>query len=117
MTIDKERLRVLIKELRTDARVDSLFGGAARNKLSARAADVLTEFEAENAALAAEVERLRKDAGRYQWLRGQFWHKSSLFVVQGDKSNVMLGTRCPSKSSLDDAIDAAMADKGGVSES
>ena len=61
MTIDKERLRVLIKELRTDARVDSLFGGAARNKLSERAADVLTEFEAENAALAAEVERLRKD--------------------------------------------------------
>ena len=64
MTIDKERLRVLIKELRTDARVDSLFGGAATNKLSERAADVLTEFEAENAALAAEVERLRIDVRR-----------------------------------------------------
>ena len=67
---------------------------------------------AENAALAAEVERLRTNAARYEWLRGQFWHKSNLFVVQGDKSNVMLGTRCPSKSSLDAAIDAAMADKG-----
>ena len=66
----------------------------------------------ENAALAAEVERLRTNAARYEWLRGQFWHKSNLFVVQGDKSNVMLGTRCPSKSSLDAAIDAAMADKG-----
>jgi len=57
---------------------------------------------------------LCKDAGRYQWLRAQFWHKSKLFVVEGDKSNVMLGTRCPSKSSLDDAIDAAMADKGAT---
>ena len=64
--------------------------------------------------LESEVERLRTNAARYEWLRGQFWHKSNLFVVQGDKSNVMLGTRCPSKSSLDAAIDAAMADKGGT---
>lgn len=72
----------------------------------------LKRAEQMDAALAAEVERLRTNAARYEWLRGQFWHKSNLFVVQGDKSNVMLGTRCPSKSSLDVAIDAAMADKG-----
>lgn len=76
------------------------------------ARDAIPALLSENAALAAEVERLRKNAARYEWLRAQFWHKSNLFVVQGDKSNVMLGTRCPSKSSLDDAIDAAMADKG-----
>ena len=111
-------------------------------------AKLFDEERQKNAALAAEVERLRadhaaalglvadvrfalgdngkrmqseliewatglcKDAGRYQWLRAQFWHKSKLFVVHGDKSSVMLGTRCPSKSSLDVAIDAALADKG-----
>lgn len=80
----------------------------------AAARDAVPALLAENAALAAEVDRLRTNAARYEWLRGQFWHKSNLFVVQGDKSNVMLGTRCPSKSSLDAAIDAAMADKGGA---
>ena len=75
-------------------------------------AKLFDEERQKNAALAAEVERLRTNAARYQWLRAQFWHKSNLFVVQGDKSNVMLGTRCPSKSQLDGAIDAAMADKG-----
>ena len=88
-----ERLRARVQEL----------GQIARENRSVKVVE-----------LESEVERLRTNAARYEWLRGQFWHKSNLFVVQGDKSNVMLGTRCPSKSSLDAAIDAAMADKGGT---
>ena len=60
------------------------------------------------AALVAEVERLRKDAGRYQWLRSQHWSDGQLAVVVNAKVNVRLGANCPSHELLDEAIDAAM---------
>jgi hypothetical protein len=60
------------------------------------------------AALVAEIERLRKDAGRYQWLRSQHWSDGQLAVVVNAKVNVRLGANCPSHELLDEAIDAAM---------
>jgi hypothetical protein len=59
--------------------------------------------------IVAEVHRLREDAERYRWLRGQYWDASNLFVVAGSKSQVRLGTDCPNHDRLDAAIDAARA--------
>jgi len=56
---------------------------------------------------AAEADRL--DAERYRFMRDQHWHSSDLFVVQGGKSKVSLGSNCPSGELLDQAIDAALA--------
>jgi len=59
----------------------------------------------ENAALAAENERLRKDAERYQWLRsrlpGSLYRIAGVIYSEGGEG-------------VDAAIDAAMADKGGA---
>jgi hypothetical protein len=55
-----------------------------------------------------ELVQLKKDAERYQWLRQQHWNEAEMFVVVGSKSQVRLGTDCPSLALLDAAIDAAM---------
>ena len=60
-------------------------------------------------ALTLENRRLRVDSERYRWLRGQYWNTANLFVVAGSKSQVRLGTDCPSHDRLDVAIDAARA--------
>jgi hypothetical protein len=49
-----------------------------------------------------------RDAARYRWLRQQQWNAADMFVVAGSKSQVRLGTDCPSLVRLDDAIDAAL---------
>ncbi|CAE6899696.1 hypothetical protein [Paraburkholderia domus] len=49
-----------------------------------------------------------RDAARYRWLRRQHWNEADMFVVAGSKSQVRLGTDCPSLVRLDDAIDAAL---------
>ncbi|HVM91356.1 MAG TPA: hypothetical protein VMT67_01020 [Terriglobales bacterium] len=49
------------------------------------------------------------DAERYRWLRQQHWNEADMFVVAGSKSQVYLGTDCPSCDRLDAAIDAARA--------
>ncbi|MFL9899030.1 hypothetical protein PQR71_12850 [Paraburkholderia fungorum] len=50
-----------------------------------------------------------RDAARYRWLRRQHWNEAEMFVVAGSKSQVRVGTDCPSLVRLDDAIDAALA--------
>ncbi len=61
---------------------------------------------------AKQLDALVTDAKRYRWLRGQKWERANLFVVAGSKSQVRLGTDCPSDERLDVAIDAAMAQEG-----
>jgi hypothetical protein len=55
----------------------------------------------------AELEAVSKDAERYRWLRSQHWSESRLFVVEG-KDKVQLGTICPSRELLDEAIDVGI---------
>ena len=54
-----------------------------------------------------EIERLRADAERYQWLRKQHWAESKLCVVADPKTAVRLGSDCPSLERLDEIIDNA----------
>ena len=77
----------------------------ANAEFIAAARDAVPALLAENAALAAEVERLRKDAARYQWLRsrlpGSAYRIAGVIYSEGGEG-------------VDAAIDAAMADKGGA---
>ena len=52
---------------------------------------------------------LVKDAARYRWLREQHWSDSKFAVVSNPKTAVNLGSICPSRELLDEAIDEAMA--------
>lgn len=56
----------------------------------------------------AEIESLRKDADRYQWLRIADWWRSPVCVIRNPKEQAKLGSDCPSGDRLDAAIDAAM---------
>lgn len=56
-----------------------------------------------------ELEAVVRDAERYRWLRAQQWDVANLFVIAGSKSQVRLGTDCPSLDRLDEAIDAQMS--------
>ncbi|MDA8485111.1 hypothetical protein NNO07_18755 [Pseudomonas resinovorans] len=58
--------------------------------------------------IAAGVEALRKDAGRYRALREMNWCHGPLAVVADPYSRIKLGSDCPSRDRLDEAIDAAM---------
>lgn len=58
--------------------------------------------------LERELEQLRKDAGRYQWLRNQHWESSPFCVVRNPKSAVKLGHDCPSAERLDKEIDSQL---------
>ncbi|OXJ16301.1 hypothetical protein [Burkholderia sp. HI2500] len=73
-----------------------------------RAADLLRE----NVPSETPTDNDEIDAERYRWLRKQYWHESSLFVVAGSKSRIQLGTDCPADDRLDAAIDAARAGEG-----
>lgn len=62
-------------------------------------------------ALLAECEELRKallDAKRYRLLRECCWDSSDVCVVVNPKSNVRLGTDCPSGSRLDSLLDSKL---------
>lgn len=58
--------------------------------------------------LRSEVERLRKNADRYEWLRAQHWSDADVAVVCQPKKSIRLGFDCPSLQRLDDLIDSAM---------
>ncbi len=58
---------------------------------------------------ATALERLRKDAERYRWLREQHWSEAEICVVTNPKDAIKLGYYCPSSVRLDSAIDAAIA--------
>jgi cysteinyl-tRNA synthetase len=68
-------------------------------------------FELSNANPAASS---TKDAQRYRWLRQQQWDSSDIFVVTGSKSQIKLGTYCPSLNLLDEAIDSAISMKAAI---
>lgn len=55
-----------------------------------------------------QLTELEKDAGRYRWLREQHWSDSTLAVICNPTCNVLIGTYCPSKDLLDEAIDGLM---------
>jgi len=59
-----------------------------------------------------ELAEVRKDAGRYRFLRGCDWFSSPLCVLSEPKkavdTSLMLGADCPSRDRLDAAIDAAI---------
>ena len=63
------------------------------------------------AALRAQPDHseLVKNAARYLWLREQHWSDSKFAVVSNPKTAVNLGSICPSRELLDEAIDEAMA--------
>ena len=66
------------------------------------------ERQAEQLAqMRAEVERLKPNAERYEWLRAAHWSSSPLCCVLEPKANVRLGATCPSGDQLDTAIDTA----------
>lgn len=52
---------------------------------------------------------LERDAARYRWLREQNWSSSKFAVVSNPKSAVNLGSICPSRELLDEAVDQSMA--------
>lgn len=84
---------------------------AERDQLRAEVAGLKTGYEAYervNAELKAENEALRKDAGRYQWLRLADWWRSPICVIRNPKEQAKLGTDCPSGERLDEAVDAAL---------
>lgn len=64
------------------------------------------------AALRAQPDHseLVKDAARYRWLREQHWGDSKFAVVSNPKTAVNLGSICPSRELLDEAIDAAIGE-------
>ena len=99
MTIDKERLRVLASDCishplsrgisdieEAGEGISALLSENAalekRERHALMAADaeakLFDEERQKNAALAAEVERLRADTARHEWQRAQLWHKSNL---------------------------------------
>ena len=53
---------------------------------------------------------LVKNAARYRWLREQHWSDSKFAVVSNPKTAVNLGSICPSRELLDEAIDAAIGE-------
>jgi len=59
-------------------------------------------------ALLDERDALAKDAERYRWLRMADWWDSHLCAVRNPAKQVKLGSDCPSRDRLDDAIDAAL---------
>lgn len=67
---------------------------------------MLKAYEA--ALTSPEVQALRKDAERYQWLRQQHWSDSEMCIVCRPKETVRPGGYCPSLALLDSHIDAAM---------
>ena len=76
--------------------------------------DIPIEWLERFAALAALRAKpghseLVKDAARYRWLREQHWSGSKFAVVSNPKTAVNLGSICPSRELLDEAIDEAMA--------
>lgn len=62
---------------------------------------------AERDTLRAEVERLKPNAERYEWLRAAHWSSAPLCCVLEPKASVRLGATCPSGDQLDTAIDNA----------
>lgn len=52
-----------------------------------------------------------KNAARYEWLREQHWSDGTMCVVTDPKESVKLGSNCPSRALLDEAIDLAMKEK------
>lgn len=71
-----------------------------------------TMVEAALAALRAQpdLSELVKNAARYRWLREQHWSDSKFAVVSNPKTAVNLGSICPSRERLDEAIDAAIGE-------
>lgn len=55
-----------------------------------------------------EIELLRADASRYQWLRKQHWTNNTLCVVACPKDAIRLGHDAPSGDRLDELIDTTM---------
>lgn len=63
-----------------------------------------------------EIDRLKADAARYQWLRGLHWTDNTLCVVARPKEAIRLGHDAPSGDRLDELIDAAMKYETSESE-
>jgi hypothetical protein len=81
---------------------------AAIGKLLAENAGLKTGFKAYEATvqeLKGEIEALRPNAARYQWLRDQAWNDSALAVVLYPRSAAKLGSDFPSGDRLDRLID------------
>jgi hypothetical protein len=73
------------------------------------------KFKVENTTItveveAGELERLRKDAGRYLWLRDTHPADGGLWVAMGVPGSPA-GVACWREEALDAAIDAAMGKK------
>lgn len=58
--------------------------------------------------LNEQIDSLRTNAERYQWLRAQTWNTSPLCVVTKPKESVKLGYDCPFGERLDVMIDAEL---------
>jgi hypothetical protein len=71
---------------------------------------MLRLIDTHSAPPQTEVEH---DAARYRWLREQHWNYAAMCVVESPKTALILGSRCPSGTLLDAAIDAAIGPARG----
>ncbi|PNG11892.1 ead/Ea22-like family protein [Stutzerimonas stutzeri] len=55
-----------------------------------------------------EIEQLKVNAARYEWLRLADWWRHPICVIRNPKEQAKLGSDCPSGERLDEAVDAAM---------
>ena len=101
MTDTRDSLQSVIAEMRRKAKNYGLTATAIELK---EFADRLTDLQSG----AGDAQ----DAARYQFLRSNNWNESAIFVVAGSKECVRLGTDCPSRERLDEAIDNAIATQG-----
>lgn len=60
-------------------------------------------------SVIVENQILRKNAGRYEFLRRQHWSDSKLVVVRYPKKSVRIGFSCPSREELDLLIDCEIS--------
>lgn len=59
-------------------------------------------------ALLADLDAVRVNAARYDYLREAHWANAELCCVLDPKTNVKLGAMCPTGENLDCHIDAAL---------
>ena len=85
-------------------------GGLIESVTGVDQVSAVNDARAALAALRAQPDHseLVKNAARYRWLREQHWSDSKFAVVSNPKTAVNLGSICPSRERLDEAIDAAI---------
>jgi hypothetical protein len=108
----EERMGNMKRSMPTNDATWSLVKSERKRVLAVQAAE-LALLKSNLLQKERELAEVRKDAGRYRFLRGCDWFSSPLCVLSEPKKAVdtrlMLGADFPSRERLDAAIDAAMS--------